>query len=154
MTTKRPPALSWQDKAILITIPIVVLLIFVLGNYYSQDPKIEDAVASQLTGINVRDGGVITQIYPQTATNTIKCRLKSTTSGTEFDFTYNITGSETIKFEVGNKIQFYGQYDYDQNGGNVTTPYKGKSGRYDGWAIYNNNRYTAVHADEQQNHPL
>lgn len=143
MTTKRPPALSWQDKAILITIPIVVLLIFILGNYYTQDPTIEDAAASQLVGINVRDGGVVTQLYQQTATDSIKFRVKSINSNTEYDFTYNITGSETFKVEAGKRIQFYGQYNYDPRGGTVTTPYKTKSGRYDGWLIYNNNRYMA-----------
>lgn len=148
MTTKRPPKLSWQDKAILITIPVVVLLIFVLGNYYSQDPNIEDAIASQLTGITVRDNGIISQVYPQTATDTIKCRLKSATSGSEFDFIYNITGSETIKFEVGNKVQFYGIYNYNPTGGSITTPYKGKSGRYEGWAVYNSNRYTATNSEQ------
>ena len=150
MTTKRPPALSWQDKAILITIPVVVLAIFILGNYYTQDPKVEDAAGSQLTGVIVRDSGFIVSLYPQTATDSVKFRVKDANSSTEYDFVYNITGSDTFKFEPGKKVQFYGQYNYDMRGGTVTTPYKGKSGRYDGWLIYNNNRYTAANNDQQE----
>lgn len=143
MTIKRPPELTWQDKAILITIPVVVFTIFILANYLGQDATVEDAFASQLKSIEVRDGGIIKQIYPQTATDSIRCRLESKEKTIQYDFVYNITGSETLKLEVGRMIQFYGRYEYDQNGGVVTTPYKGKSGNYDGWAIYGNNRYTA-----------
>lgn len=143
MAIKRPPELSWQDKAILITIPVVVFTIFILTNYFSQDLTVKDALDSKLSKVNVRDKGIIIQVYQQTSTDRVKCRLKDSNSPAEYDFVYNITGSETLKLEVGRAIQFYGQYSYDQRGGTVTTPYKGKSGRYDGWAIYGNSRYTA-----------
>lgn len=141
MTTKKAPALTWQDKAILITIPVVVFTIFIVANYVGQDPTVEEAFESQLSKVVVRDGGIITQVYPQTATDTVKCRLAAKDKGVQYDFVYNITGSETLALEVGRQIQFYGEYDYSTTGGTVTTPYKGKSGRWDGWAIYGNNRY-------------
>lgn len=143
MTTKRPPELTWQDKAILITIPLVVFIIFIAANHLSQDSTVEEAFAAQINDVVVRDGGIITQVYPQTASDTVKCKLKSRVQNLEFDFVYNITGTETLKLEVGRNLQFYGKYTFDPKGGTVTTPYKGKSGKYDGWALYGNNRYVA-----------
>ena len=140
--SKRPPELTWQDKAILVAIPIVVFTIFILANYFSQDLTVADAYEQQLPDSEVRDGGNIVQIYPQTATDTVGCRLKSRDNRVEYDFNYKITGSETFHFEVGRLVQFYGKYKYDPKGGNVTTPYKGKSGRMNGWAIYENHRYS------------
>ena len=139
---KRPPELSFQDKAILISLPIVVLVIMLLTNYMSQDASIEDAFDGQLSGINVRDGGRIMKLYPQTATNTVKLRLQTINGTKEFDFIYNIAASETFKPELGGIIQFYGQYTFDQNGGSITVPYKGKSGQIEGWATYGGNRYS------------
>jgi hypothetical protein len=108
--SKRPPELTWQDKAILIAIPIVVFTIFILANYFSQDLTVAAAFEQQLPEAEVRDGGNIIQLYPQTATDTVSCRLKSRDNSIEFDFTYQITGSETIKFEVGRLVQFFGNY--------------------------------------------
>ncbi len=139
--SKRPPELTWQDKAILVAIPIVVFTIFILANYFSQDLTVADAFDQQLPEAEVRDGGNIVQLYPQTATDTISCRLKSRDNRVEFDFNYQVTGSETIKFQVGRLVQFFGRYKFDPRGGSVTTPYKGKSGRMNGWAIYENFRY-------------
>jgi hypothetical protein len=141
--SKRPPELTWQDKAILVAIPIVVFTIFILANYFSQDLSVPDAYAQQLPKALVRDGGNIVQVYPQTATDSAMCRLRARDNKTEYDFIFNITGSETIQFEVGRLLQFYGEYEYDMKGGKVTAPYKDKdkSGRMIGWAIYENHRY-------------
>ncbi len=140
--TKRPPELTWQDKAILVAIPLVVFTIFILANYFSQDLTVADAFEQQLPETEVRDGGNIIQVYPLTATDTVSCRLKSRDHRVEYDFNYLVTGSETLKFEVGRLLQFYGKYKFDARGGSVTTPYKGKSGRLNGWAIYENHRYS------------
>ena len=150
--SKRPPELTWQDKAILVAIPIVVFTIFILANYFSQDPTVADAYEQQLPDSEVRDGGNIVQLYPQTATDTFSCRLKSRDNRVEYDFNYKITGSETFHFEVGRLVQFYGKYKYDPKGGSVTTPYKGKSGRLNGWAIYENHRYSPK--DDSGDSPL
>ena len=138
----------WQDKVILVAIPIVVFTIFILANYLSKDLTVADAFEQQLPEAEVRDGGNIVQIYPQTATDTVSCRLKSRDNPQEFDFIYQITGSETLKLEVGRLVQFYGKYKYDPKGGQITTPYKGKSGRLSGWAIYENYRYTPKDASD------
>ncbi len=147
--TKRPPELTWQDKAILVAIPIVVFTIFILANYFSQDLTVADAFEQQLPEAEVRDGGNIIQLYQQVATDTVSCRLKSRDNRIEYDFHYQITGSETLKLEVGRLVQFYGKYKFDARGGAVTTPYKGKSGRLNGWAIYENHRYSPK--DENEN---
>ena len=139
---KRPPEFSWQDKAILFSLPVVVLVIFILTNYYTQDPTVSDAFESQLNQINVRDGGRIVKIYPQTASDTVALRLQTRTSPREFDFIYNKTASETFIPAIGEIIQFYGQYKYDKNGGSISVPYKGKSGQVEGWAIYRGGRFT------------
>lgn len=139
--SKKPPELTWQDKAILIAIPIVVFTIFILANYISQDFTVISAFEQKLAKVRVRDGGYIVKIYPQTATDTISCRLKSRKANFEYDFVYNITGSETMRLELGRLVQFFGEYTYDQNGGRVNAPFKGKSGRLTGWAIYENHRY-------------
>lgn len=141
--SKRPPELTWQDKAILVAIPIVVFTIFILANYFSQDLTVYDAFEQQLPEAEVRDGGNVMQIYPQTATDSVSCRLKTRDNRNEFDFTFSITGSDTIRFEPGRLVQFYGKYKFDPKGGSVTAPYKGKSGRMTGWAIYENRRFTA-----------
>ncbi|NCB40253.1 MAG: DUF3465 domain-containing protein [Erysipelotrichia bacterium] len=141
--SKSPPELTWQDKAILVAIPVVVFTIFILANYFSQDLTVNEAFQQELAVAEVRDGGSVIQIYPQVATDSVSCRLKTRESNTEFDFVFQITASETIKFEVGRLVQFYGQYKHSPKGGTVTSPYKGKSGRMSGWAIYENHRYSA-----------
>ncbi len=138
---KRPPEFSWQDKAILISLPVVVLLIFILTNYYSQDLTVDDAFSGQVSEVNVRDRGRIIQIYPQTATDSLRLKLKSMDGVREFDFVYVNLASETMKPELGGIIQFFGQYKYDVKGGVVTVPYKGKSGQYEGWAVYGKTRF-------------
>ena len=60
----------------------------------------------------------------------------------DFDFIYKKTASETFEPKIGEIIQFYGQYNFDTNGGSVTIPYKGKSGQIEGWAIYRGNKYS------------
>lgn len=146
--SKKPPELTWQDKAILIAIPIVVFAIFILANYFSQDLNVMGAFEQQLPKAQVRDGGHIVKVYPQTATDTVSCRLKSREANFEFDFAYTITGSETMRFELGRLVQFFGEYTYNPQGGKVEAPFKGKSGRLTGWAIYENQRYTAKEEEE------
>lgn len=141
--SKKPPELTWQDKAILIAIPIVVFTIFILANYFSQDLTVNGAFDQQLPKAQVRDGGNIVKVYSQVATDTLSCRLKSRDSNFEYDFDYKITGSETIRFELGRLVQFFGEYTYSPQGGKVAAPFKGKSGRMTGWAIYENQRFTA-----------
>jgi len=140
--SKKPPELTWQDKAILIAIPIVVFTIFILANYFSQDLTVNGAFDQQLPKVQVRDGGNIVKVYPQVATDTLSCRVKSRDSNLEYDFDYKITGSETIRFELGRLVQFFGEYTYSPQGGKVVAPFKGKSGRMTGWAIYESHRYT------------
>ncbi|GAB4279130.1 MAG: hypothetical protein Kow0029_22870 [Candidatus Rifleibacteriota bacterium] len=149
--SKKPPELTWQDKAILIAIPIVVFTIFILANYFTQDLTVLGAFEQQLPKAQVRDGGTIIQVYPQVATDSISCRLKARDSNHEYDFIFNITGSETMRFEVGRLVQFYGEYTYDPKGGKVEAPFKGKSGRMTGWAIYENRRYLPKEQDGQKN---
>jgi hypothetical protein len=147
--SKKPPELTWQDKAILIAIPIVVFTIFILANYFSQDLTVMSAFEQQLPKAQVRDGGHIVKIYPQTATDTVSCRLKSREANFEYDFVYNVTGSETMRLELGRLVQFFGEYTYDQKGGKVDAPFKGKSGRLTGWAIYENHRFTPKEEEDQ-----
>jgi hypothetical protein len=139
--TKKPPELTWQDKAILIAIPIVVFTIFILANYFSQDVNVVAAYEQQLPKVEVRDGGNVVKVYPQTASDSISCRLKSRDGQHEYDFIFNVTGTDTIQFDIGRLVQFYGEYSYSPEGGKVEAPYKGKSGRMSGWAIYENKRY-------------
>ncbi len=139
--SKRPPELTWQDKAILIAIPLVVFTIFILANYMSQDLSVADAFDQQLPLAEVRDGGNVIQVYPVVATDSVSCRLKSRDNNVEYDMVFNVTGSDTIQFELGRPVQFYGQYRYDPRGGVVNAPYKGKSGRMTGWVIYENRRF-------------
>ncbi len=151
--SKKPPELTWQDSAILITIPLVVFGIFVFANYMSQDLTVTEAFQQQLRKAEVRDGGTITQIVPvepgvASGPAFQRCRVRSRDGQTEFLFQFNITGSETIPLQVGRLIQFFGEYQYDARGGIVEAPFKGKSGRYQGWAVYENRRYYS-HEDHQ-----
>ena len=63
--SKSPPELTWQDKAILVAIPVVVFTIFILANYFSQDLTVNEAFQQELAVAEVRDGGSVIQIYPQ-----------------------------------------------------------------------------------------
>ena len=146
---KRPPEFSWQDKALLISLPIVVLSIFILTNYFSRDPSIDDAFNGQFKGISVRDGGRIIQVYDQTATDSVRFKMKTLSGLRDFDFIYILSASETMRPELGGIIQFYGQYNYDSKGGVVTVPYKGKSGQNEGWLVYGRKRYSGPHVKTQ-----
>lgn len=139
---KRPPELSWQDKAILISLPVVVLVIFIVTNYLSQEPNVKDAFLAKKEDTNVRDAGRVKQIYPSVATSSVRVRLESfNDKSMQYDFVLGLTASETFHPEVGRLIQFYGKYKYDEKGGTITVPYKGKSGQNEGWAVCGENRY-------------
>jgi hypothetical protein len=148
LSSKRPPVLTWQDKAILIAIPLVVLGVFILANHFSQDLTVADAFEQQLKEVDVRDGGSVIQLYTPIATDTLSCRIKSRDGKVDFDLIYPIQASETIKFELGRSVQFFGQYEHNEKGGTVTAPYKTKSGRMNGWTIYENHRYTGINSGE------
>ena len=145
---KRPPELSWQDKAILISLPLVVLVIFIVTNFLSQEPSVKDAFLKKQNDVGVRDAGRIVKVYPSTATDTARVRLKSYNDVNEYDFILSLTASDTFNPQIGELIQFYGKYTYDENGGSITVPYykenpkvKGKTIK-EGWAIYKENRYS------------
>lgn len=139
--SKKPPAFTWQDKAILIMMPIIVLVVFIMANYFTQDTTVSKAFEQEKKEIEVRDGGTITQVYPMLATDSVSCRVEAQDTGHNFDFIFVKNASDTLSFEIGRKIQFYGLYEHSKEGGKVTAPYKGKSGKLSGWAIYNNKRY-------------
>ncbi|MBI3039157.1 DUF3465 domain-containing protein [bacterium] len=150
--SKRPPELTWQDKAILIVIPFVVFIIFLIGNYISKDLTVAEAFSQKLSKKVIRDMGNIVEIIPPSgnASNTQLCRVRSREADVEFTFRYNIQGSDTMRLEIGRLLQFYGEYNYDPKGGIIEVPYKGKSGRLTGWAVYENKRYTTM--EEAQDH--
>lgn len=145
--SKRPPELTWQDKAILITIPLVVFVIFIVTNYVSRDLTVSDAFLQQLPEGDVRDGGNIVKIIQlpaeEIASITQQCRVRSRDGQTEFTFVYRPVATETLDLKVGRVMQFYGHYTYDRTGGTVTVPFKGKSGREVGWVVYESKRYSA-----------
>lgn len=143
--SKRPPEMTWQDKAILVVIPIVVLIIFVVANYLGQDLNVADAIAQKLPKTQVRDAGLVTEILPveRIASQTIqRCKLRTREGSQEFLFQYHQQGSETMDLQVGRLVQFYGEFRFDAiHNGILDVPYKGKSGRMSGWAVYENRRY-------------
>lgn len=148
--SKRPPELTWQDKAILIVIPVVVLVIFVLANYLTQDNTVSVAFAEKLPKTEVRDSGSIEEVLPvevASGTQIQRCRIRSRDGQVLFTLEYHVVGSETMNLQVGRQIQIFGEYRYDPTGGKVVFPYKGKSGQKLGWAVYENHRY---HATEDQ----
>jgi len=143
--TKRAPELTWQDKAILIVIPVVVFLIFIVANYVSSDVSVTEAISRQAKIMEVRDLGTITSILPTVGTATQLFRVKTPDDKHEYSFCYRVVGSDTMNLEIGRKVQFYGQYQWDPQGGTVEAPYKGKSGQWMGWVVYNNHRF--MHGD-------
>jgi hypothetical protein len=149
--SKRPPELTWQDKAILITIPLVVLAIFVLSNFLSRDLGVSDAFQQRLPKSEVRDGGSITQVLPvdPVATSTLQCRVRTRDGSTEFLLRIHALATHTPNLQVGRQIQFFGEYSFDEKGGAVDAPFKGKSGRSNGWVIYDSERY--YHPDSGDN---
>ena len=76
--SKQIPDLTWQDKALLVTIPVVVLAIFVFANYMGQDATVSDAFQQKIPKVVVRDAGMIAALIPPDpiATGTQKCRLR------------------------------------------------------------------------------
>lgn len=149
--SKHPPELTWQDKAILIVIPIVVFAVFLLANYLSKDLTIAEAFANKMPKTIIRDAGSITELIPAdpTATATQLCRLRSREGDVDFTFRYNVQGTATMNLQIGRIVQFFGEYKYDAKGGVVEVPFKGKSGRITGHAVYENRRYFG-HGDEQK----
>jgi len=151
--SKRPPELTGQDKAILVVIPIVVLVIFILANHLSKDLTVADAFEQRLPKAQVRDGGTITEILPvpAEASGPVQlCRLRALNGTHEFTFQYNVQGSDSMRLEVGKPIQFYGEYVSDPKGGVLQVPFKGKSGRMSGWAVYENHRYYSLDEAKEQ----
>lgn len=148
--SKRPPELTWQDKAILVVIPFVVIAIFVVANYLNKDLTVSEAFSQRIPKTVILDSGYITELLPPdtVATAAQRCRLKSRDGDQSFVFHYNIQGSQTMNLAIGRLVQFFGEYRYDPQGGIVEVPYKGKSGRLSGWAVYENHRYFATSSDE------
>ena len=141
--SKRPPEMTWQDKAILITIPLVVFTIFIVANQVSKDLTVSEAFQQKLAKVIVRDGGDITQLVPTTASNSLLCRIRSRDGQVEYTLDYCDLATDTPKFEVGHRIQFSAEYSHDPQGGVVHAPYKGKSGRWSGWVVYQSKRFSA-----------
>lgn len=150
--SKRPPELTWQDKAILVVIPLVVLVVFFAANYLSKDLSINEAFDQKMEKTVIRDGGYISEILPPeaTASATQKCRLRSREGNFEFLFKYNVQGSQTMDLQIGRLMQFFGEYRYDPKGGTVEVPFKGKSGKWTGWAVYENHRYFSFDDEEEK----
>lgn len=150
--SKRPPELTWQDKAILVVIPVVVLIIFIVANYLGQDLNVADAISQKLPKTEVRDAGLITELLPseQIASQSVqRCKLRTREGTQEFLFRYNVQGSDTMNLQVGRLVQFYGEFKFDPvHNGILTVPYKGKSGRMSGWAVYENRRYYSHDEDK------
>ncbi|MBF0408201.1 MAG: DUF3465 domain-containing protein [Candidatus Riflebacteria bacterium] len=150
--SKRAPELSWEDKAILVVIPVVVLIIFVVANYITGDLTVKDAFDQKLPKVEVRDGGIIHQVLPpeKSASGTaLLCRIKTRDGAHEFTFKYNVQASETMNLQPGRAIQFTGEYQYNDKGGVIEVPFKGKSGRWSGWAVYENHRYYSITEDKE-----
>lgn len=140
--SKKPPELTWQDKAILITIPLVVLAVFVMANYFSKDLTVGEAFQQELPDAIVRDDGQITQLLdPGTATATQQCRFMPRSGSHECTLVFNITGSDTLALAVGRNVKFFGRYTFDDKGGKVEAPYREKSGRMAGWVVYGSKRF-------------
>lgn len=148
--TKHIPELTWQDKAILVTIPVIVLAIFVFANYMGQDATVSDAFQQKIPKVVVRDAGLISSLIPPdpVATGTQKCRLRTRDGQTEITFNYHVQGSATMNLAIGRQIQFFGEYTYDPQGGAIDVPFKGKSGRLSGWAVYENRRFYVDEEDQ------
>lgn len=142
--SKKPPEMTWQDKAILIVIPLVVFMIFIAANYFTKEPTVSEAFVKKTKKEAIRDGGNIISLLPDegSAGATVQvCRLQSRDGTASFTFRYNVQATDTLELQVGRLLQFYGEYKYDPNGGTVEAPFKGKSGRITGWVIYGNKRY-------------
>lgn len=150
--SKRPPELTWQDKAILTAIPLIVFIIFIVANYFTQDNTVLVAFEQKMNEVPVRDGGTILKVYPEVATDTISCRLATLDGTHEFKFTFNRSERDDVVFEPGRQLHFYGEYIFDDEGGTVTAPYRGKSGRMSGWMIYGSQRFAP--RDEFDETPL
>ncbi|MBF0545878.1 MAG: DUF3465 domain-containing protein [Candidatus Riflebacteria bacterium] len=151
--SKRVPELTWQDKAILVVIPIVVLVIFIAANHLTKDLTVYDAFSQRLPKIEVRDGGMIHEVLPITKNGTESsqiCRVQNREGSHEFTFVYHVQGSETMNLQPGRLLQFYGEFKFDEKGGTIEIPYKGKSGRLAGWAVYENHRYYSKTEDQDR----
>ncbi|MFZ2956582.1 MAG: DUF3465 domain-containing protein [Candidatus Ozemobacteraceae bacterium] len=149
--SKAPPELTWQDKSILVVIPVVVFVIFILANYVSKDLTVADAFEQKLSKVQVRDAGTIAELLPdlRTGSQTSQlCRLRSRDGLHEFTFQFNAQATETMKLEIGRMVQFYGEFKCDPKGGVIEVPFKGKSGRMSGWAVYENHRYYSHEEDK------
>ncbi len=154
MSVKAPPQLTWQDKFILIAIPLVVFTIFIFANQMSRDLTTAEAIQAKKTDIDVRESGKIIKLYKQVASDTISCRVKSLYGGNEFDFHYKVIGSETIQFAIDREIKMLGQFKADENGGSVTAPYITKyNGRTNGWLMYDNKTYVGSMMQEDPMNP-
>ena len=148
--SKRPPEVTWQDKAILVVIPLVVLVIFILANYMTQDNTVSVAFTEKLPKTEVRDSGSIEEVFPTeiaSGTQIQKCRIRSRDGQVVFHLEYHVVGSQTMNLQVGRQIQVFGEYQYDLTGGKVVLPYKGKSGQKLGWAVYENKRFQPTEAE-------
>ena len=155
--SKRPPELTWQDKAILIVIPIVVLVIFIVANQMSKDNTVSIAFMEKLPKTEVRDSGAITEVLPdETASGTRiqACRIRTRDGQAEFTLKFHVIGSDTMNLQVGKQLQVLGEYTYDLKGGVVVVPFKGKSGQHLGWIVYENKRFFAPENQQDQKDQL
>ncbi len=151
--SKRPPELTWQDKAILVVIPLIVFAIFIAANYISKDLTVSEAFQKKMTKTMIRDSGNIIELLPkdETASGTQLCKLRSREGGPDFIFKYHIEAGQTMDLQIGQLVQFFGEYHHDAKGGYVEVPFKGKSGQLTGWAVYKNKRYFSTSGEEPGN---
>ncbi len=139
--SKPIPELTLEDKIILIVIPVFVVILFITINIFTSETSVQKAFEKKLVEEPVGDAATILYVYPEPAPGTVSCRARVRSGETEFDFIYQILASDTIPFEAGKEIHFSGSYAYNENGGLVVVPYKGKKGKKTGWVMYEGKTY-------------
>lgn len=155
--SKKAPELTWQDKAILVVIPVVVFLIFIAANYLTQDLTVGEAFRKKIPRTPIRDGGFVVALLPETTTGSAPvqlCRLRSRDGLASFTFHYNVCGSATLNLQAGRLLQFNGEYRHTPDGGIVEAPFKGKTGKWSGWVVYENRRHFHPEDPEGTSLPL
>lgn len=141
-----------RRNLLFILILILILLRFFTNHFQQQAPSttiqgsltIEEAKTRKLSDLQVTGIGVVIRLLPDDLKGDRHQKfIVSTEHGTTLLVAHNIDIAPRVDdLKVGDTVEFYGEYEYNEHGGVIHWTHRDPGGRHpDGWLLHGKKRY-------------
>ena len=134
--------------SIFFKIPLLIFLAFSLNLPVSlageSDPQIAAAFENQQSNLQIQGDGIVSKILPDDTKGSQHQRfILRLTNGQTLLIAHNIDLAPRIdNLNVGDTVEFYGEYEWNSKGGVVHWTHHDPSGRHEaGWLKHNDKKY-------------